>query len=139
MIATVSRLIPAHPAEVWETLTSHDAMKELMMGAEVETDWKIGHAITMRGQVDGRTFEEHGEIRSFEPRRKLSYTHESSSAPGQTHLVTFELEMKGRGTEVTVTQAPAGGIDAADDERLRPRYERTWAMMLRDLEQAVMN
>ncbi|MBS0332710.1 MAG: SRPBCC domain-containing protein, partial [Proteobacteria bacterium] len=54
MIATVSRLIPAHPAEVWETLTSRDAMKEFMQGAVLETDWTVGHPVTLRGVIGGK-------------------------------------------------------------------------------------
>ncbi|HEY0438317.1 MAG TPA: SRPBCC domain-containing protein, partial [Phenylobacterium sp.] len=65
--ARASRIIPAKPAEVWETLTSRDAMKVYMMGAEVDTDWRVGHPITMRGAYNGKPYEDHGEIRSFEP------------------------------------------------------------------------
>ncbi len=138
MTATSSRLIPANPAEVWEALTSPDAMKEFMMGAEVETDWRVGHPITLRGQMNGKPFEDHGEIRSFEPRRRLSYTHESSAAPGQTHVVTFELEAKDAGTEVTVTQTPGAGVDGAADKAMTSQYEKTWAAMLKGLEKAVV-
>lgn len=139
MSATVSRVIPAHPAEVWEILTSRDAMKEFMMGAEVHTNWTVGQPITLKGEVGGKPFVDRGEIRSFEPRKKLSYTHESSAAPGKTHLVTFELREKGRATEVVVTQAPEQGVDQTADEAMKAQYEKTWATMLRDLEKAVMN
>jgi uncharacterized protein YndB with AHSA1/START domain len=139
MTASVSRLIPAHPAEVWETLTSRDAMREFMMGAEVRTDWTVGHPITLRGEADGKPFVDRGEIRSFEPRKRLSYTHESSAAPGKTHLVTFELSEKGKGTRVTVTQAPAEGVDPDADAKMKSQYEKTWAALLKDLEKAVMN
>ncbi|HEY3948508.1 SRPBCC domain-containing protein [Phenylobacterium sp.] len=139
MTASVSRLIPAHPAEVWETLTSRDAMKEFMMGAEVRTDWTVGHPITLRREADGKPFVDRGEIRSFEPRKRLSYTHESSAAPGKTHLVTFELSDRGAGTRVTVTQAPAEGVDPDADAKMKAQYEKTWAALLKDLEKAVMN
>ncbi|MBS0362929.1 MAG: SRPBCC domain-containing protein [Proteobacteria bacterium] len=139
MTATVSRLIPALPAEVWETLTSRDAMKEFMQGAVLVTDWTVGHSIKLKGQVGGEPFVDRGEIRSFEPRKRLSYTHESAAAPGKTHLVTFELAEKGRGTKVTVTQTPDQGIDASADEQMKAQYEKTWAMILRDLEAAVLN
>jgi uncharacterized protein YndB with AHSA1/START domain len=139
MITTVSRLIPAQPAEVWETLTSRDAMKEFMQGAVLVTDWTVGHPIKLRGEMAGKRFEDHGEIRSFEPRKRLSYTHESSAAPGKTHLVTFELAEKGQGTKVTVTQVPDQGIDPAADHALKAQYEKTWAMILKDLEAAVLN
>jgi uncharacterized protein YndB with AHSA1/START domain len=135
--AQASRMIPADPQRVWETLTSKAGMKAYMMGAEVETDWRVGHPITMRGEFNGKPFEDKGEVRSFEPGRRLSYTHETSAAPGQTHLVTFELTPADGGARVSVTQAPDAGVDAAADENNKAMYEKTWATMLESLEKAV--
>nr|MEA2799728.1 hypothetical protein [Phenylobacterium sp.] len=137
MTAQASRTIPAKPADVWQTLTSREGMKAYMMGADVETDWRVGSPITMRGEFDGKSFEDKGEVRSFEPERRLSYTHISSAAPDQIHLVTFELQPRGAGTEVTVTQASAGRASAASDEKNKAQYEKTWKMMLEGLEKAV--
>jgi len=130
--AQVSRLIPASPDRVWETLTSREGMKAYMMGADVEADWRVGGEIRMHGEYQGKPFDDRGEVRSFEPERKLAYTHESSAAPGEAHLVTFELEPKDGGTEVTVTQ---GGDKPADD-KTRTLYEKTWAAMLEGVEKA---
>lgn len=130
--AQVSRRIEAAPAKVWETLTSREGMKAYMMGAEVEADWRVGGKISMHGEYQGKPFEDHGEVRSFEPERRLAYTHESSAMPGQEHLVTFELAPRGAGAEVTVTQE---GEQAAD-EKTRAMYEKTWTAMLQALETA---
>jgi uncharacterized protein YndB with AHSA1/START domain len=136
--AHASRTIPAEPARVWQTLTSKAGMKAFMMGADVETDWQVGRPITMRGEFNGKVFEDRGEVRSFEPCRRLSYTHASSASPGQTHVVTFELApAEGGGTRVSVTQAPGVGVDPLDDEMNRARYEKSWAAMLKSLEKAV--
>ena len=134
--AQVSRLIPAAPEKVWRTLTSKAGMKAYMMGAEVEADWRIGGQIRMRGEYQGKRFEDHGEVRSFEPERRLAYTHESSAMPREPHLVTFELAPRDGGTEVTVTQAAASG-EHPDHAKNRPMYEKTWASMLEKLEAAV--
>ena len=107
--AKASRVIPAEPADVWETLTSRDGMKAYMMGADVETDWRVGGPITMHGEVGGKPFEDHGEVRSFLPKRRLSYTHASSASPDAAHLVTFELTPRAGGTEVTVIQENLNG------------------------------
>jgi len=135
--AHASRVIPAEPAEVWETLTSREGMKAFMMGADVETDWRVGGSIAMRGEFNGKPYEDKGEVRSFEPRRRLSYSHTSSAAPAQTHVVTIELRPRSKGTEVTVTQAPAKRADAAADAKNRAQYEKTWAAILEKLEDAV--
>jgi uncharacterized protein YndB with AHSA1/START domain len=138
MTAKAQRTIPADPARVWRTLTSREGMKAYMMGADVETDWKVGHPIVMRGEVRGKAFEDKGEVRSFDPERKLSYTHESSAAPGQVHVVTFELAPADHGaTEITVIQEPVKGIDPADEAKAQPQYEKTWWTMLEALDRAI--
>ena len=135
--AQASRLIPATPDDVWEALTSHEGMKTYMMGADVETDWRVGGPITMRGEFKGKPFEDRGEVRSFQPTRRLSYTHASGASPDQPHLVTFELMRRPDGTRVTVTQENLDGSVRPADEQHRADYEKTWTMMLEGLEKAV--
>lgn len=132
-----SRVIPANEAEVWETLTSREGMKAYMMGADVEAVWRVGGSIVMRGEYDGKPFEDYGEVRSFEPWRRLSYTHTSSAAPDQTHVVTIELEPHDDWTEVIVTQENADGSATEADERRQADYEKTWSKILEDLADAV--
>ena len=136
--AQVSRVIPAAPDEVWKALTSREGMKAYMMGAEVDADWRVGGQIRMHGEYEGKRFEDRGEVRSFEPERKLAYTHVSAAAPNQAHLVTFELKPRDDGTEITVTQAAEGG-EHPEHARNRAMYEQTWAMMLENLEKALSN
>ena len=136
--AQVSRTIPAKAEDVWETLTSKAGMKAWMMGADVETDWQVGSPITMKGEMNGKPFEDRGEVRSFEPRKQFSYTHQSGGQ-GQEHLVTVELIPQGEATEVTITQANADGSVTAADREHRAQYEKTWAAMLEGVEKAVSN
>ena len=137
--AQVSRVIPAKADEVWETLTSKAGMKAYMLGADVETDWKVGSPITMKGEFGGKPYEDKGEVRSFEPHKKLAYTHVSSAAPDAEHLVTVELEPKGDATEVIITQANADGRVTDADREHKAQYEKTWGMMLEALEKTVAN
>jgi uncharacterized protein YndB with AHSA1/START domain len=137
--AQVSRVIPAKVQEVWETLTSPEGMKAYMMGAEVRTDWNVGSPITMKGEFNGKPYEDRGEVRSFEPGKRFSYTHVSSAAPDAEHLVTFELEPKGEATEVVITQENTDGRVTDADREHKAQYERTWAMMLEGVEKAVAN
>jgi uncharacterized protein YndB with AHSA1/START domain len=134
--AKASRLIHADPKRVWTALTSREGMRTYMMGADVQTDWKVGSPITMRGEFNGRPFEDHGEVRSFEPGRRLAYTHRSGAAPGPERLVTFELAARDDGTEVTVVQSSADGRPSESDRANKARYEETWAKMLEGLERA---
>ena len=134
--AKVTREVAATPQRLWKVLTSKDGMKAYMMGADVETDWRVGSPITMKGAYDGKTYEDHGEVRSFEPQKRLSYTHVSSAAPDAEHLVTVELVPQGAATEVTIVQANADGSVTDADREHRANYEKTWAMMLEGLERA---
>ena len=88
-------MIPAGTDEVWETLTSREGMKAYMMGADVvQTDWQVGgsdHHIHARQAQVASPMRTTAQVRSFPPRRRLSYTHTSGSAPDAVHLVTFEL------------------------------------------------
>jgi uncharacterized protein YndB with AHSA1/START domain len=135
--AQASRVIPANEAEVWETLTSREGMKAYMMGADVEAEWRVGGPIVMRGEYEGKPFEDRGEVRSFEPWRRLSYTHTSSAAPDQTHVVTIELERQDDGTAVIVTQENADGTVSEADRRHQADYEKTWSKILEKLADAV--
>lgn len=135
--AQVSRVIPAKAERVWRTLTSRQGMKAYMMGADVETSWKVGSPIIMKGEFDGKPYQDQGEVRSFEPEKKLSYTHVSAAAPEAEHLVTVELLPQGDQTEVRITQANTDGRVTEADREHKAQYEKTWAMMLEDLEEAV--
>jgi uncharacterized protein YndB with AHSA1/START domain len=136
--AQVSRLIPAKADKVWDTLTSKAGMKAWMMGADVDTDWKVGSPLTIRGEFNGKPFEDKGEVRSFEPGKRLSYTHQSGGR-GPEHLVTIELAPKDGGAEVTITQANADGSVTEADREHKAQYEKTWAAMLEGVEKAAAN
>jgi len=92
----------------------------------------------MRGEMNGRAYEDKGEVRSFEPRKRLAYTHQSGGQ-GTEHLVTVELAPKAGGTEVTITQANADGRVTDADREHKAQYEKTWSAMLESLEKAVRN
>lgn len=133
--AQVSRRIPAGPDRVWKTLTSKAGMKAYMMGADVETDWRPGHPIIIKGEVNGRGYRDHGEVRSYDPGHSFSYTHQSGRG-GPVHLVKFELMSNGPDTYVTVKQSNENGTSEPDRHR-REEYERTWSRMLEGVEKAV--
>ena len=81
--AQASRVIPAKPAEVWETLTSRKGMKAYMMGADVETDWRVGGPITLHTKMKRKPFEDHGEVRSFLPQRRAELHPHQLGGAGQ--------------------------------------------------------
>jgi uncharacterized protein YndB with AHSA1/START domain len=140
--AEVSRTISARPDEVWQALTTPETLKEFFFGAQVESEWRVGSPITFKGEHQGKHYEDKGEIRSFEPGRRLAYSHWSPlagqpDAPENYHVVTWRLEPRGSGTKVTLTQANLKGGVTAQDEKMRPMFEKNWAMVLDGLAKTV--
>ncbi len=131
-LVQVETTIAAPPHAVWDAIVTKPST--LFMGAKVETDWKIGHPITMSGAFNGKPFKDAGEIRSFDPERQLSFTHTSGAAK-DANLVTFLLEPEGRGTRVRVSQTPMGETKASDEQKAK--YAKTWSAMLDALKKEV--
>jgi uncharacterized protein YndB with AHSA1/START domain len=141
-VAQVSKTIEAPSDAVWRALTTPATLKTYFMGSDVESDWQVGHPIRFRGEYKGKAYEDHGEIRSFEPEKRLAFSHFSprtgaADAPENYNLITIDLEPEGRRTKVTLTQAKLEGEPAADDLKQRDEYAKNWRMVLDGLGKAV--
>jgi uncharacterized protein YndB with AHSA1/START domain len=142
-IAQVSRLIHAAPDEVWQALTQPAKLKRFFFGADVESDFRPGSPIRMRGEFNGRPYEDKGEIVEVRPRERLSFSHFSPATgepdrPESYHLVTYDLRPSGEAaTEVTLTQANLTGGVRPSDEKMRGEYEKNWSTVLEGLERTV--
>jgi uncharacterized protein YndB with AHSA1/START domain len=140
--AQVSRTIDAPAGEVWKALTTPEIIRTYFFGADMETDWKVGSPVKIRGEMKGKAYEDKGEVRSFDPGRRLAFSHFSPSTgqrdePENYHLVTYELEPEGDRTKVTLTQSNLTGGIRESDVKHRAEYEKNWAMVLDGLEKAV--
>lgn len=67
-------LLHATPAEVWNALTNPAQTKKYMFNCEVSSDWKVGSAITWKGNYQGYESGERGEILGIEKNRLLKYS-----------------------------------------------------------------
>jgi uncharacterized protein YndB with AHSA1/START domain len=110
-------------------------------GTKIETDWEIGHPITFRGEWQGKSFTDRGEIQSLSEAHELSFTHwsdkdGSGKRPPSYHLVKYALEPAGQGTRVTLSQFNEGE-EQSIDARTRAEFEKNWTMMLEGLKTAV--
>jgi uncharacterized protein YndB with AHSA1/START domain len=141
--AEVSRTISASPAEVWTALTTRKTLKTFFMGADVESDWKVGSPITMSGEYKGKSYQDKGEILVSEPEAKLAFSHwsalsGSADAPDNYHVVSFDLAPEAGGaTKVTLTQSNLSGNVKPSDREHRADYERNWRGVLDGLAKAV--
>jgi uncharacterized protein YndB with AHSA1/START domain len=134
-IAEVSKSIAATPDAVWRALTTPSSLKRFFFGADVESDWRVGHPIRMRGEYKGRTYEDKGDILTAEPEKRLSFSHWSALSgaadiPENYHVVSFDLAPQGKGTNVTLTQSNLVGGAKPSDREHKAEYEKNWRTLL---------
>jgi uncharacterized protein YndB with AHSA1/START domain len=103
------------------------------------TDWKPGGRIVWRGEYEGKSYEDHGEILVFEPERRLEMTHFSplngeEDVPENYHVLAYELEEVGDATRVKLTQDNNPTPEAA--ERSQANWERMLAALKSVVEQS---
>jgi uncharacterized protein YndB with AHSA1/START domain len=102
--------INAPTSKVWETLTNPELMKKWMFDTEINimTDWKVGSPIVIRGNMDGKNFENNGTVLQFEIEKILQYTHLSSLSrlpdkPENYSVLEFRLAPMESQTALTLT------------------------------------
>lgn len=140
--AQVSKTIAASPDEVYDALTDPERLGKAFFGARVDSDFKVGSPIGMKGEFDGKPYEDKGEVKEAVPGERLSFSHFSGASgqpdrPENYHLVTFDLKPAGEATTVTITQSNlTGGVRPAD-EKMRDQYEKTWWGVLDGLAKTV--
>jgi uncharacterized protein YndB with AHSA1/START domain len=130
-VIEVSTTISADPGTVWAAMTRKKTA--MFPDTELETDWEVGHPITLEGKHQGKPFTDHGEIRSLKEERELSFSHwsgkEGSEQPESYHVVRYKLEPEGEKTKVTLSQFNEGR-DTELKAETRLEFEKTWRMML---------
>jgi len=114
---------------VWDALVDPDAIKQYMFGADVESEWREGSAITWSGEMKGRRYRDKGVILRIEPDRMLCYGHFSPQSgkadrPENYHIVTIRLTGSDDRTEVCLTQ------DNNADEQERKASQNNWNVIL---------
>ena len=132
--------IDAPREDVWRSLTDPEKIREYYLGAEVETDWQVGSPITFKGEWNGKSFEDKGEILVFEPERELAYSHWSpmggkADAPENYHVVQATLDERDGKTRVTLQQSNLEGGATEEDRANRAEFEKNWRQMLEGLKQ----
>jgi uncharacterized protein YndB with AHSA1/START domain len=128
-VATARTEVDAAPDRVWEAMTDPRQVAEYMMGSQVDSDWEPGSPITWTGQLDGKSYQDKGEILQAEPGRLLEVTHYSprmgaEDVPESYHTVRYELSESGTGTAVTLTQ------DGCDSPEQAEQFSQSWQGML---------
>ncbi|QIG40075.1 SRPBCC domain-containing protein [Microbacterium sp. 4R-513] len=119
--------VEASPEKVWDIITTHAS--DVNFGAAVESDWTPGSPIVWRGEWNGKSFEDRGEIIEVERPRRLVLTHYSpmsgaEDTPENRHRLTYELSERDSGTHIEFTQ------DGNASESARAESEKNWRQHL---------
>lgn len=136
LIANATTSIDATKSKVWEALVAPDAIKQYMFGANVESDWSEGSAITWKGEMKGKKYQDKGVILKIDPEQILKYNHFSplSGKPDKFenyHIITIHLFGSGNKTEVLLSQ------DNNADDKARKESARNWRTVLASLKRYV--
>ncbi len=128
--------IDAGRETVWHALTDPERIAGWMMGARVSTDWKVGSPITWKGELDGRPYEDKGEVLAVEQPDRLSVTHYSplmgeADTPENYHTIVYELAGDDGTTTVSLTQ------DGNDSAEQAEQFSASWQGMLESLKGSV--
>jgi uncharacterized protein YndB with AHSA1/START domain len=128
-IAKTEAVIQATPSEVWDALTNPAQIKKYFFGTDVETDWNVGSPIYWRGEWQGKTYEDKGEILKNEKEKILEMTHWSpmsgtEDTPENYHIVKYTLEPADGGTKLVIEQGNN------KDEKQKAHNEKNWQMIL---------
>jgi uncharacterized protein YndB with AHSA1/START domain len=128
--------IDASPDAVWSALTDPTLIKQWFFGTETVTDWKVGSPITHRGEMNGRTYEDKGEIIAFEPGKRLVHSHWSAMSgrpdkPENYEQVAYLLEPNGARTEVVIRE------ENLPSEEAKATSRKAWRSALAALKDVV--
>ncbi|WP_392543675.1 SRPBCC domain-containing protein [Oryzobacter telluris] len=135
-VARASVDVAAQPQVVWDALTDPDQIARWMMGSRVTTDWAVGSPITWQGEMDGKAYQDKGEVLAVDEPTRLSMTHYSplmgeADEPENYHTLTYELEPSGEGTTVSLSQ------DGNDSAEQAEQFGTNWQAMLDSLKSTV--
>jgi len=131
---TASIYINAPAKKVWEALTTPSIIKQYFFGTNAVSDWKVGSPITFTGEWEGKHYVDKGSILEMIPNKLFRYSYWSSISgiedkPENYVPITYELDPKGSGTVLTVTQ------ENIPDEKMKEHSLENWNKVLRDLKQ----
>lgn len=129
--------IHAPVAKVWEALTKREIVKQYFFGSDMVTDWKVGSPIYFRGEYEGKSYEDKGEVLEYTPNEFLAFSYLSNwsglpDVPENYLLINYSVREVEGGTELTITQTNY-------DEEKAKHSEENWKIVIDGLKRIVEN
>jgi len=126
--------VTAEPEKVWAALTEPEQIAAYMQGSQVTTTWQVGSPITWDGEYAGRSYQDKGEVLTYDEPHVLSVTHYSPmmgqpDEPENYHTLVYTLTVADQGTHLELTQ------DGNDSEEQAEQFSQNWQQMLEGLQQ----
>ena len=136
--ATAQTDVAAPPERVWAALTDPAQIATYMQGSKVTTTWQVGSPITWDGEYDGRSYQDKGEVLTYDEPRVLSVTHYSPmmgepDEPENYHTLVYTLTPDGETTRLELTQ------DGNESQEQADQFSQNWQSMLDGLKTQVEN
>ncbi len=124
--------ITAPADKVWAAITELALRKQWFFGVETETDWQTGSPIVHRGEWQGKPYEDKGEVKIFEPGRRLMHTHWSPmsgrpDSPENYETICYALTEINGATELGITE------DNVASEEQKAQSDEMWKAALAEL------
>jgi uncharacterized protein YndB with AHSA1/START domain len=108
-----------------------------MAGTTLTTDWQVGSPITWQGEMEGKPYEDKGEVLEVEEGHRLSMTHYSplmgqEDRPENYHTVTYTLTSTRDGRTTLALEQ-----DGNDSQEQADQFSQSWQGMLESLKSTV--
>jgi uncharacterized protein YndB with AHSA1/START domain len=134
-VARAEVIIEKSPTVVWTALTDPEQVRSWMVGTTVTTDWEVGSPIPWQGEMNGKPYEDKGEVLEAEQPRRLSVTHYSplmgqEDRPENYHTVTYTLTSTRDGRTTLALEQ-----DGNDSQEQADQFSQGWQQMLESLKQ----
>ena len=125
---TVSRPIAAAPADVFDAWVDPTKVSQWFGAARVIMNPVVDGLYYIKVEHEGRTYPHYGRFLRIERPRVVEQTWMSVSTHGLESIVTFRIEPRGQGCEVTIHHT------GLPDEKERRNHKDGWTSLLEALE-----
>jgi uncharacterized protein YndB with AHSA1/START domain len=135
---SISIIINAPMAKVWQALTNPAIVKQYFFGTNVKSDWKKGSPIIWQGEWEGKSYEDKGTILDIEPGNFVKYNYWSTMSgtedkPENYANITYQLSEGDGKTTLTVTQ------DNIKSHQAKEHSEQNWQSVFGKMKEMVEN